>query len=77
MTYKPMPVNKYKQLLKVVGWKLQKGKVDWNLYNQNGEFICSIIVAHGKRTKTEITALSVNKTAQKFKERGLLWPPKK
>ena len=77
MTYKPLSIKQYEKFIKIAKWKLEKGKIDWNLYNANGEFICSIIIAHGKNTKSEVTALSVNKTKKAFEERGLPWPPKK
>ena len=72
-----MSIKQYERFIKIANWKLEKGKIDWNLYNANGDFICSIIIAHGKNTKSEVTALSVNKTKKAFLERGLLWPPKK
>jgi hypothetical protein len=59
MTYKPMSIKQYEKFIKAAKWKLEKGKIDWNLYNETGNFICSIIIAHGKNTKSEVTALSV------------------
>lgn len=75
MPYKPMPFKKYLQCLKKAKWALEKGKIDWNLYNENNIFICSIKIAHGKRTKEEVIAASVKKTEKAFKERGLTWNP--
>jgi hypothetical protein len=77
MPYKPLPVKMYQQYIKLVGWKLEKGKIDWNLYDENEIFICSIKIAHGKYAKEEVIADSVNKTKFAFKERGLIWPPSK
>jgi len=80
MPFKPLPtlpINQYEKFIKIVKWKLEKGRIDWNLYNEKGDFICSIIIAHGKKTKSEVTAFSVNKTKKAFEARGLLWPPKK
>jgi len=57
MPYKPLSIKQYERYIKSAKWKLEKGKVDWNLYNANGDFICSIIIAHGKKTKSEVTAL--------------------
>jgi len=31
----------------------------------------------GEKTKEEVVAMSVQKNAKEFKERGLVWPPKK
>lgn len=75
MPYKPIPPKIFEKYIKSVGWKLEKGSIDWNLYNERGDFVCAIIIAHGKRTKSEVTAFSVNKTKKAFEERGLKWPP--
>ena len=75
MLYKPMPVRKYLKLLRIAGWKLEKGSIDWNLFNENDQFQCSIIVSHGKNTTQEVTAYSVQKTEKAFKQAGLKWPP--
>ncbi len=71
MPFKPLPIPIFEKYIKTAGWQLEKGKIDWNLYNQNGDFVCSIIISHGKRTKSEITAYSINKTKKAFEERGL------
>lgn len=77
MPFKPMPLKTFHDYLKMAGWKLEKGKIDWNLYTEKDIFICSIKIAHGKNTKEEVIADSVNKTKKAFKERGLQWPPLK
>lgn len=46
MPFKPMPEREYRYYIKLVGWTLQKGKVDWNLYTDKGEFVCAIAIAH-------------------------------
>ena len=61
----------------MVGFSLKKGGIDWNLYDENGDLLCSIKIAHGKNTKGEVVAHSVHKTERIFKEKGLSWPPKK
>lgn len=75
MPYKPLPVKNYRKYIKTVKWSLEKGKIDWNLYDENNIFICSIKIAHGKQIKEEIVADSVKKTKKAFEERGLKWPP--
>lgn len=75
MPFKPLPIKQFQRFITAVGWKLEKGKIDWNLYNEKGDFICSLILAHGKNTTSEVTAFSVHKTMKAFKERGLKWPP--
>lgn len=75
MSYKPLSIKQFQKFIKSVGWKLDKGAIDWNLYSEKEDFICSIIIAHGKNTKSEVTAFSVHKTKKSFEERGLKWPP--
>jgi len=77
MVYKPLDKKIFLRYIKLIGWSLEKGGIDWNLYDQNGDFLCSIKIAHGKNTKEEVVAYSINKTEKIFKEKGLLWPPKK
>lgn len=77
MSYKPMSVKIYLGCLKIVGWSLLKGSIDWNLYNKDGDFVCTIKITHGKGKKQEVDARSVKKTENEFKLRGWLWPPKK
>jgi hypothetical protein len=77
MPYKPMSQQFFRKYIEMVGWSLEKGGIDWNLYDENKVFICSIKIAHGKNTKEEVVANSVHKTEKFFKEKGLSWPPKK
>jgi len=77
MVYTPLDESTYLEYLKAVNWVLRKGGIDYNLYDENGIFICSIKISHGKGKKREVAAFSVHKTKKKFKERGLKWPPKK
>lgn len=77
MTFKPLDQKIYKKYLKLVGWSLQKGSIDYKLYDDKNQLACSIKISHGKNTKEEVVAMSVQKTAREFKGRGLVWPPKK
>jgi hypothetical protein len=77
MPYKPLDEKTYRKYLKIAGWHLTKGGIDYKLLDANGTFICAIKIAHGKKTKQEVIAYSVQKTEQEFKKRGLLWPPQK
>lgn len=77
MVFKPLDRKKYWRYIKSVGWHLEKGGIDWNLYDENWVLLCSIKIAHGKNTKEEVVAHSVDKTKKIFKEKGLIWPPKK
>lgn len=67
----------FRKYLRLAGWTLIKGGIDYNLYDHAGNFVCTIKIAHGKKTKKEVVAHSVHKTEKKFKERGLKWPPEK
>jgi hypothetical protein len=77
MPYKPMPPKDFKKYIEMVNWKLEKGGIDWNLYSEDGEFLYTIQISHGSRTKSEVTAGSVRKVEKEFKERGWKWPPQK
>lgn len=77
MAYKPMEESDYLAFLKIVKWHLEKGGIDYNLYDDKSIFVCTIKISHSKGKKREITNHSVHKTKQKFKERGLTWPPTK
>ncbi len=77
MSFKPIDEKTYRQYLKIVGWKLEKGSIDYKLCDENGTFLCAIKIAHGKQSKQEVIAHSVQKTEKLFKKRGLSWPPKK
>lgn len=77
MPFKPMDEKSYRQHLKMVGWKLVKGSIDYKLYDDNDTFLCAIKIAHGKKSKQEVIAHSVLKTEREFKKRGLSWPPQK
>jgi hypothetical protein len=70
MVYKPMSPKAFESCLKMVEWHIEKGKIDWNLYNENGNFVCTIQISHGSKTKTEVTAMSIQKVKQSFKEMG-------
>lgn len=72
-----MDESTYLGHLKAVGWCLEKGGIDYNLYDEKGIFICSIKISHGKGKKREVVAFSVHKTERKFKEKRLTWPPRK
>lgn len=77
MPYKPIPTNKYQKYIEIVDWKLKKGSIDWNLYDEKESFLCSIKIIHGKGKKHEVAAVSVKKTENLFKKRGWSWPPRR
>jgi len=78
MPFKPMPLKVFISYITSAGWTLEKGSIDYNLYDDKNHFCCSIKITHGKNTKSnEISALSVRKAEKEFNKRGLTWPPKK
>ena len=77
MTFKPIDEKTYRQYLKIVGWSLVKGSIDYKLLDENGSFLCTIKIAHGKKSKQEVIAHSVHKTKIEFKKRDWSWPPQK
>jgi hypothetical protein len=77
VTYKPLDEKTYLSHLRIVGWHLKKGHVDWNLVDEHGAFICTIKIAHGKKIEKGVVARSVHRTEKEFKKRGWAWPPRK
>jgi hypothetical protein len=77
MVFKPIEEKIYLRFLKIVEWSLKKGSIDYKLFDEKNQFVCAIKISHGKNTKEEVVAMSVQKTAREFKERGLTWPPRK
>lgn len=74
---KPLEEKKYLAYLKLVGWSLKKGGVDYNLLDDQGHFLCAIKIIHAKGKKREVSAVSIRKTEHEFKERDWSWPPQK
>lgn len=77
MVFKPLEEKIYRKYIKAVGWKLVRGSIDYKLFDENDTFLCAIKISHGKKTKQEVIAPSVQKTEQEFKLRGWSWPPLK
>jgi hypothetical protein len=63
--YKPLKLRDYLRWISQFGWSLRKGSVDWNLVDQNGNFVCAIIIQHpGPK---EVVARSVQRTEKELK----------
>jgi hypothetical protein len=45
MPFKPMPVKKYKEYIRIANWKLEKGSIDWKLFNEEGNLVCAIMIS--------------------------------
>ncbi len=73
---KPIPEQLFRKYLKLLGLQLEKGKIDYNLY-EKGHFLCAIKIIHGKGKKREVSPDSVRKTEKICEKMGLEWPPKK
>lgn len=74
---KPIPEHLFRKHLRNLGWHLEKGSIDYNLYDHKHDFLGSIKIDHGKGKKREVSPTSVRKTERLCEERGLTWPPKK
>lgn len=51
MPYKPIEESAYLEYLKIVGWRLVKGGIDYNLFDEKNLFLCTIKIAHEKGKK--------------------------
>ena len=68
--YKPIKLYRYIAWIRTFGWSVRRGKIDWLLLDENGNFVCTIKVQHPG--PEEVVAHSVRKTERWLKERGLL-----
>jgi hypothetical protein len=73
---KPIPEQLFNRYLKILGFRLEKGGIDYNLY-ESSHFLCTIKIMHGKGKKREVSADSVRKTEKICEKMGLEWPPRK
>ena len=73
---KPIPEQLYLRHLKMLGLRLVKGGIDYNLY-YGDRFLCAIKIIHGKGKKREVAPSSIRKTIKICEELGFKWPPKK
>lgn len=74
---KPIEEDAYRKYLRILGWHLKKGGVDYTLYDQDEHLLCAVKINHGKGKKREVSPSSVRKTEKLCEERGFVWPPKK
>lgn len=71
-----MSPRDFKRYLSLVNWSLEKGGMDWSVFDDKGIYVCTIQISHGN-TKQEVPAFSVRKVEKEFKKRDLIWPPVK
>lgn len=62
MVYKPLDERTYLQYLKIVGWQLKKGSIDYKLYDQNNNFVCAIKISHEKLSKKLLPEVSTEQS---------------
>lgn len=74
MPYKPMTKREFEKCIHAVGWTLEKGSIDWKLYDEEHKFVCTIKITH---PGGEVIAMHVNRVKKEFDSRGLLWNQKK
>ena len=65
-----MPFRKFRKWLADYGWTVEKGGIDWNVLDENGCLVCSIIRQHPG--EDVVVAYSVKKVERKLRERGKL-----
>ena len=73
---KPIPEQLFRKYLKTLGLRLEKGSIDYNLY-EGEHFLCAIKIMHGKGKKREVSPDSVRKTEKICVKMRKEWPPKK
>lgn len=67
MPFKPMPLRIFLKYIDLANWRIEKGSIDHNLFDDQNCYICSIKITHGKNTKSnEITAHSIKKVENEF-----------
>jgi len=67
--FKPMPTKKFRKWLKQLGWNVEKGGIDWHIYDENGHYVCTVILQHPG--EDVVKAASVKNLQTHLKERGL------
>jgi hypothetical protein len=77
MGFKPMSPAVFERHLKIVGWHIEKGSFDWNLYSEEDGLVCTVQIVHGSKSKNEVSAYCVGRVEQEIKRRGWTWPPQK
>ena len=73
MPFSPMKRRDFEKIIRELGWYLEKGSIDWKLYDENTNFICAIKITH---PGNEIIPMHIHKVQKMCKERGLIWDKK-
>jgi hypothetical protein len=67
--FKPMTLKNYQKWIGAFGWSIQKAGTDYDLLDENENYVCTVNVLHSKK---ELAPFYVKKTADKLAERGLI-----
>lgn len=73
MPFNPIKRRDFEKRIREFGWYLEKGSIDWKLYDENKKFICAIKITH---PGNESIPMHINKVKKLCKERGLIWEEK-
>lgn len=73
MPYAPIKRRDFEKRLKELGWHLEKGSIDWKLYDERDKFVCAIKITH---PGNEIIPMHLQKVKKICQERGLSWDKK-
>lgn len=65
-----MPFRKFRKWLADYDWTVAKGGIDWNVLDESGYLVCSIIRHHPG--EDVVVAHSVKKVERKLPKRGKL-----
>jgi len=64
-----MPTKKFAKWVKSLGWTIEKGGIDWHVYNELGNYVCTVILQHPG--EDVVKAKSVKNFQMHLRERGL------
>lgn len=69
MAFKPVPSKKFAKWVKSLGWSIEKGGIDWHVYDENGNYVCTVVLQHPG--ENVVKATSVKNFQMHLKERDL------
>lgn len=46
MPFAPIKRRDFEKIIREFGWYLEKGSIDWKLYDENASFLCAIKITH-------------------------------
>lgn len=66
--FKPMPTKKFKKWIQGFGWHIEKGGTDWHIYDENENYVCTVVLQHPG--EDVVKATSVKNFQKHLRERG-------